>query len=177
LLRPADASCHRLVPNSRHKIHQRPNPLNRNPDLIAVVQRTRIWRHDTGSGEQKASRWKNIVPVKIVDQARGIPLQTAESGRAAKSRSGQGCEARTLLQKSHATENLVAAVATPSRRTILSRSHLNRVRAAPKRSQNRMIESMANMSWPLRVPLSYGRALNAYSYRTSGRTEINSLKR
>ncbi len=36
---------------------------------------------------------------------------------------------------------------------------------------------MANMNCPFRVPLSQGRALKAYSYRTSGRTETNSLNR
>ena len=40
-----------------------------------------------------------------------------------------------------------------------------------------MIASIANMSGPLRVPLSHGLALQTYSYRTSGRAEINSLNR
>jgi hypothetical protein len=44
-------------------------------------------------------------------------------------------------------------------------------------SQNRMMASIANMSWPRRVPLSHGLALYAYSYLTSGRVEINSLNR
>src|SRR6266852_263583 len=40
-----------------------------------------------------------------------------------------------------------------------------------------MSASIANINCPFRAPLSQGRALKAYSYRTSGRTETNSLNR
>ena len=48
--------------------------------------------------------------------------------------------------------------------------------AVPK-TQNRKIASTANINWALLVPLSQGLALYAYSWRTSGRVEINSLNR
>jgi hypothetical protein len=43
--------------------------------------------------------------------------------------------------------------------------------------QKRRMASTANIVWPFLVPLSQGLALKAYSYLTSGRTEIKVLNR
>jgi hypothetical protein len=75
----------------------------------------------------------------------------------------------------------VAGSSVTSRRIALRaplfRAASNTLFLKPRQSQNRMIVSTTNISCPLRVKLSYGRALNAYSYLTSGRTEISSLNR
>jgi hypothetical protein len=81
---------------------------------------------------------------------------------------GYGHKTKVAVKK-HDVEHILIFSAS-----ISCKSHSN---PRSPRIQKRMIASIANMSCPRRVPLSHGLALQAYSYRSSGRVEINSLKR
>ena len=60
---------------STNQVGQGSNGWNSDADLVASLQGKRVWRHDTGSRQQKASVWKAVLTVKVFDQLHGISLQ------------------------------------------------------------------------------------------------------
>src|SRR5262249_26797006 len=62
-------------------IHQRSDPVNCNPNFIALLQRERIRGNDSRTGEEKTSIGKDIVAIEILNQRGEIALHAGERRR------------------------------------------------------------------------------------------------